>query len=386
MSDKKKIIIMVMFAVCIHTALNFGHPVTPTFLKERVIDERYFGILFSTMALMMTIFSPFWGSRGDVLGRRVLIAIGMAGYGLGQFIFGIGETIGIILVGRAISGCFAAAIFSNQIAAFSEISNQDNRSRNISLIVSVGIFANAIGYFIGGRLGVIFSATSTLMIQGIFAMTVGFMAYVFYPNTTTVQKERTSFIQNLSNLKNMDKYIIYLLFSVLFWNLARNNVAKYFDVYLNNQAFNSAQIGNYIMITGIIGGLFTLLFVPMITRKFKMLTIMVVSLTVTIVLLFMTFMINNIELAMASTYLIYTVLTTVYTSVEQTYISRSIKQSHGTVLGVRESFRAMGLVIGPLLVTAIFSKTDELVFYFNGVIYFVALLFLFVFIYKKIRK
>ncbi len=380
---KNKIIVLSLFVMLTYSVMNFGHPVTPAFLELRAIDERYFGILFSSMAFMMALFSPFWGNKGDQYGRRKVIAIGVCGYGIGQLIFGFGYNLTMVLIGRVVSGIFAAAIFSNQIAAFSEVSTDETRARNISLITVIAIFSNSIGYFIGGRLGVLFSPAMALIIQGITALIIGLLIFIFYPETTRIEKVRKSFMENIAQLKEVDQYILYLLMSVLFWTMAKNNVSKFLDVYLNNQGFNSAEIGSYIMIIGMVSGVIAFLAVPKLTKKIKLLDIMKYSLIAMILFLLLTFMIDDTALAMVTTVLLYTLLATIYTAVEQIYISKNIRSNHGTILGLRESFRSMGLVLGPLMITVFFDKIDATVFYFNAVIYGLAYIILMVFIRKS---
>lgn len=379
----KKILLLTIISVLVYAGVNFGHPVTPAFLDDINISERYFGILFSTMAFSLTLFSPFWGNKGDNYGRKLIIAIGIIGYGVGQIIFGLGTIIEIILIGRTISGIFAAAIFSNMIASFSEISDDNNRARNMSIVMSVGVFAGSIGYFIGGVLGDLFSPSTTLVIQGIFDILLGILILFIYPNTTVKNLERKSFIANIKHLQDLDSHIIYFLFTVTFWTLARNNVSKFLDVFLDNNGFNTSQIGLYVMITGIAGGIAVLLIVPIIAKRFKLLDILVTTLTAMIILIIISFTITNVYIAMYGSFMLYIIMSSIYLTVDQTFISKNTKSNFGAIVGVRESFKSFGLVAGPLIVTLLFKDINRNVFYFNAGIFILALIFLLIFIKKR---
>lgn len=387
MRNNKKVVLMSIFVLCIYAVMNMGHPVTPALLDQRTIDERYFGILFAAMALMMVLFAPFWGSKGDRFGRRKILALGIAGYGLGQMIFGLGQNIEMILFGRFFSGFFAASIFTNQIASFSEISTEETRARNLSLITGFGILGSSLGYFIGGKLGVLFSPGNTIIIQGFIGFAISLCLFLFHPETNQDRgniKKRRSFIQNLSSLREMDQHILYFLLSVLFWSMAKNNVQKFLDVFLKNQGLSPDVIGTYNMVFGFAGGIAFIL-VPFLAKKMKLLYLMISTLVAMIVCLFFTFTMPDIHFALITTFLGYTMLATVYTAVEQIYISKNITENHGAVLGVRESFRSIGLVLGPLVVTFLFKEVTTMVFFFNIGLFLIALGIL-CFFTKKSKK
>lgn len=383
MNEKKTFGILIIITLLIYSANNFGHPVTPAFLADANIDEKYFGILFSSMAFSLALFSPFWGNKGDSYGRKYIIAIGIAGYGVGQLLFGYGNSLTIIIIGRIVSGTFAAALFSNITASFSEISTDKTRARNMSVAISIITFSASIGYYIGGALGVILSPAKTLVVQGYFCIILALIVLVIYPKTAVVSKERKSFIKNISLIKTVDDNIIYFMFSILFWTLAKNNVAKFFDVYLNNIGLDSKMIGSYIMITGIAGAILTVILVPIIAKKFDLLSTLKVLLILIIAMLITSFIFNN-NVIMYISYMICVSFTAMYLSVEQTYLSKNISSHYGAILGVRESFKSLGLVIGPLIITFLFNDITTSVFYFNAVVYGFALILLIKFI--KLQK
>lgn len=377
---------LIIFSILLGAGLNMGHPVTPAFLDQIGISDKYFGIIFSVMAFTLLLFAPFWGNKGDNYGRRKIIAIGLCGYGVGQLVFGFGESITVIIIGRAIAGAFAGALIANNIAAYSEISNDNNRARNMALVISLATFSAALGYYIGGKVGSFTSPSNAIIIQGVYDIIVALLIFLFYPSTTTKAVERKSFIHNIKHVKDIDSHIIYFLLTVTFWTLARNNVAKFLDVFLDNRGFSTSELGTYIMLTGIIGGLTSIIVVPIIVRKFETLKMLVILLVSMIILLITTFTIKNVFISMYVTYLIYAIITSIYTSVEQTFISKNTTSNYGAILGVRESFKSIGLVTGPVIITLLFDEVTKTVFYFNAFIYTIALILLLVFIIKRIKN
>ena len=83
-------ILILSFALVV-VMLGFGMvmPIFPFFIAEFGAGGTELGLLIATASLLEFIFGPVWGSISDRIGRKPVLAIGMFGYALSTFLFGI---------------------------------------------------------------------------------------------------------------------------------------------------------------------------------------------------------------------------------------------------------------------------------------------------------
>ena len=65
-----------------------------------------FGLFYTAMNLGIFIMSPFWGNLGDVIKRKYIVFIGLAGYGIAQGFFAYFSNEYLILIARFFAGFF----------------------------------------------------------------------------------------------------------------------------------------------------------------------------------------------------------------------------------------------------------------------------------------
>ncbi|MDG0816888.1 TCR/Tet family MFS transporter [Bdellovibrio svalbardensis] len=123
---------------------RFGHD--PSFVNH------YFGYFISVYALMQFLASPILGSLSDRYGRRPVLLVSLLGAGLDYILMALAPTMGIMFVGRVISGLTGASmtVASSYMA---DISDDSNRSANFGMIGAAFGLGFIIGPGLGGLLG-----------------------------------------------------------------------------------------------------------------------------------------------------------------------------------------------------------------------------------------
>ena len=74
---------------------------------------------------------------------------------------------------------------------------------------------------------------------------------------------------------------------------------------------------------------------------------------------------------MYSSYVIYIICKSLMLPLEQTIISKNSKGNSGEVMGIRQSFVALGQISGPLIASTMYGNNHYSVFYFSIIIYFI---------------
>lgn len=126
--------------------------VVPPYLKGAIL-----GILFSIFSLMQFIFSPMWGRISDRIGRRPVLLIGLVGsvvfYGLFAFASNLSIeqswlALGLIFLSRMGAGMAGASI-SSAAAVIADCTPPERRAKGMALIGAAFGFGFTFGPLIG---------------------------------------------------------------------------------------------------------------------------------------------------------------------------------------------------------------------------------------------
>lgn len=96
--------ILILYLVCFVVSLGYSLvlPVMPYYMESFGAGGRELGWLTAIYALMQTICAPFWGALSDRIGRKPVLSIGMLGYAVSLFLFGLASSIETLFIAR---GC-----------------------------------------------------------------------------------------------------------------------------------------------------------------------------------------------------------------------------------------------------------------------------------------
>ena len=113
--------------------------------------SRATGLLTGLYMLALFLFAPAWGRMSDRYGRRIILLIGLAGFGAITLIFSLVESLTAVYAERFLSGLFAAAVTPVALAAIGDLaSTEEARARRLTFVSLAGIS----GFLLGPVLGV----------------------------------------------------------------------------------------------------------------------------------------------------------------------------------------------------------------------------------------
>jgi multidrug resistance protein len=82
-------------------------PLLPFYAEDLGASESLVGVLISAFAFAQLVTSPFWGKLSDRYGRRPMILLGLVMSALSYALFGLAETVLVLLVSRLVQGAGA---------------------------------------------------------------------------------------------------------------------------------------------------------------------------------------------------------------------------------------------------------------------------------------
>ena len=92
------------------------------------------------------------GSLGDIFGRRRMLGIGVAAFGVASALCAVAPTIGLLTAGRALQGVAGALLVPNTLATIMEVFPEDERGAAIGSWTAWGAIAGVVGPVAGGAL------------------------------------------------------------------------------------------------------------------------------------------------------------------------------------------------------------------------------------------
>ncbi|NUM82012.1 MFS transporter [bacterium] len=167
----------IIFVTTLIDMIGFGIviPILPFFAEHFGANGFEIGLLTSVYLLMQFICTPVWGYFSDRWGRRPVILICIFASSLAYVVFGLAQSLALILAARIIGGVFAGKFATIQ-AYIADVTTKENRSKGMGLFGAAFGLGFILGPSIGGILGKwgyqtpLFFAAALTMINGIAAI------------------------------------------------------------------------------------------------------------------------------------------------------------------------------------------------------------------------
>lgn len=167
----------IIFVTTLIDMIGFGIviPILPYFAEHFGANGFEIGLLTSVYLLMQFICTPVWGYFSDRWGRRPVILICIFASSMAYVIFGLAQSLVLILAARIIGGVFAGKFATIQ-AYIADVTTKENRSKGMGLFGAAFGLGFILGPSIGGILGKwgyqtpLFFAAALTAVNGIAAI------------------------------------------------------------------------------------------------------------------------------------------------------------------------------------------------------------------------
>jgi len=171
-------------------------PILP-FVVLRYVTEQsslavWVGVLETVNALCAFLVAPILGRVSDRYGRRPVIIIAGFGAALGYLLFGIGGSIGMLLLGRIVQGLTAGdlpALF----AYLADITPPEKRARRFGILGALSGIGTMVGPALGGLLAAI-DIDLPVFVTAAIAAVIAVLSIFLLPESLAPEK-RTARLQ-----------------------------------------------------------------------------------------------------------------------------------------------------------------------------------------------
>lgn len=200
-------------------------PLLPPLARELGLPDASLGWIFSLSALFWVFASPFWGRRSDDVGRKPIIALGMAAYAASMGLFAVVVIIGLngllsgaalfacLILARAIFGAVGSAASPASQAYVADRSTPAQRTERIAALTAAFALGATIGPAIcavlAGRFGLVFPLIFTCVLAGASAWTI--WRFLPEPEKPSAPPERARWIDSwrLASDDRLAPFLIY---------------------------------------------------------------------------------------------------------------------------------------------------------------------------------
>ncbi len=188
---KAAFIFIIVTVVLDMLALGIIIPVLPKLVETMMGGDTsraaaIYGWFGFTWAMMQFFCSPVLGALSDRFGRRPVILLSNLGLGLDYIVMALAGTVPWLLLGRAISGMFAASV-STAYAYIADVTPPEQRAARFGMLGAAFGLGFIIGPALGGELGE-FGARVPFWVAA--ALSIGNAAYGYFILPESLPPER----------------------------------------------------------------------------------------------------------------------------------------------------------------------------------------------------
>jgi multidrug resistance protein len=147
--------VWVLFAMIFLVMVGFGivMPILPFFARQFAASPFQMGLLITAWAVAQFAASPFWGLAADRVGRKPVLVLGLAGYGLAFVGMALAQSYGMLLGARILGGVISSSVLPAGQAIVADITPPEERGGTMGRIGAAFGLGFLVGPALGGALG-----------------------------------------------------------------------------------------------------------------------------------------------------------------------------------------------------------------------------------------
>ena len=366
-SGRKSLFILSFTLLVVMLGYGIAMPMLPFYIEKFGVGGKEFGWMMASYSFMQLICAPLWGLLSDRFGRKPILAVGVLGYAVSFFMFGMAKSFSVLFIARALSGVLSSATNPTAMAYVGDNAQPDERSQSMGQLGAMIGLGVILGPLLGGLL-----STDSLSLPFFVGAGLALLAFLLVllllpesrPQQTAAEKARAPFAGMLPQYRAVLRgpagalLVLILLISFGLANL-QNMVGLYAVDKLNA---DTTQVSAVWMVMGVTmiavqGGL-----VGWLSKRVREMRLIRVSLLVGAVGFVVMAQAENLVQLLAVLAFIMLALSLLSPSLNAS-ISRYGGEHQGALMGVNNAMISLGRVLGPLWGGYLYDMNMDYAFY-----------------------
>lgn len=365
------VIYLLMFNMFIIMAgIGLIVPIMPRYLETFGAAGQALGFIIAAFAFAQFVFSPIAGDLSDKYGRKKMIVIGLALFGLSQLWFGTATEEWMLYAARFISGIGGAFLIPPTMAFVADITTYEERGKGMGYIGA----AMSLGFMIGPGIGGLFSAISlnfpfyvsaaTALIAMVFSIFV--LPDIRNREVAESSKPRENIIKQMKRSFYTPYFMMLLIIFVFSFGIA--NFQATFALYMNYKFdFTPEQIAIVLTAGGFVGVVIQMFLIERLFKRFGEMTIILSSLAFAAATLFGMLFVNQFfTILFVAT--LFSIAVTLIRPAVNTVVSKLAGAEQGFAAGMNNAYMSLGNMVGPALAGLLFDVDYNLPFTVGSIV------------------
>lgn len=379
-ASRKNLFILSFTLLVVMLGYGMVMPIMPFYIEHFGAGGTELGWLMSTYSLMQLLCAPLWGILSDRCGRKPILSIGVLGYAVTLFMFGLAKNFTMLFIARSLSGILSSATMPTAMAYIGDNTPPGEKSKGmgqLGAMVGVGVI---LGPLMGGLL-----STDSLSLPFFIGSGLAFAALLLVifllpeskpaslPTGELIpsnEQTPTSQPDSAKPTRVLDIYLRVLLspaglllLLIFIMSFGMTNFQGMIGLYVVDKfAFDTKQVGSLWMVMGLIlivaqGGL-----VGPLTKKLGDLALVKIGLLGgALGFVLVALAVDYLTTLLALSFFIFALA--LIGPALNSHISNFAGEHQGTVMGLNSAMNSLGRVVGPLWGGAIYDINIAYPFY-----------------------
>jgi predicted MFS family arabinose efflux permease len=336
-------------------------PIIYLYGKQFGLTDFQTSLLFSIYSLAQFLATPVIGKLSDRCGRKPLLIISLAGTVIANFIAGTATTAVILFLARLLDGITGG---NNSVAqaVISDVTNPGNRAKGF------GIFgaASGLGFILGPAISLLaqqISLGASFFVSSAIALVALLITIAFLPETLTEKADKAHNIFDLG-LGNLIKGLalprvgILLIINFLIGTTFTIFTYAFQPYFINVLGQSSKSLTLMFLVFGVLGVLMQTWGVSILTRKFDLVSILLLSLFIRS-LSFSLMPIWPTIMYFVGVSILFSLFNSLVQPMINALISLNAKpEEQGTALGLNSSYLSISNAFGPVIAGMLISQSN----------------------------